>query len=386
MALAILIGEVLAHYERAKAARGKLDFDDLIERTLTLLERSDARWVLYKLDSGIDHILVDEAQDTSEAQWKILEELSSEFSVGLGSRNVHRTFFAVGDEKQSIFSFQGAAPHMFHAMRKKLRAALRRRRKLRTCGAEDLVPLGAGRALSGRCGVRARRASKGPGRPSDIWMGHEAAEATSCRASSKSGRSVGANGARGAERLAPAARYSGRDGSREAPGAARRAKDRAASRAQPPANVFTTATPTGFRPIRAGDILILVRTRGPFFDAVIRALKQKTGPGRRRRPAATHRAYRRAGPVAAGRAALLPEDDLNLAAVLKSPLIGLDDDDLLNIAPRRPGSLFEALQRSARDESPGAVQTLARWRARAAASPFAFYSSLLMRGRRAARA
>ena len=91
----------------------------------------------------------------------------------------------------------------------------------------------------------------------------------------------------------------------------------------------------GQRRIRAGDILILVRTRGPFFDAVIRALKQKRVPvaGADRLQLTEHIAV--LDLVAAGRAALLPEDDLNLAAVLKSPLIGLDDDDLLNIAPMR---------------------------------------------------
>ena len=81
--------------------------------------------MLYKLDAGIDHILVDEAQDTSEAQWKILEDLTGEFAAGAGGRPTRRTFFAVGDEKQSIFSFQGAAPQMFHAMRRHFGAPFR---------------------------------------------------------------------------------------------------------------------------------------------------------------------------------------------------------------------------------------------------------------------
>ena len=118
-ALAFILHRLLAHYHRLKAARGLLDFDDLIHHTMALLERSDARWVLYKLDEGIDHVLVDEAQDTSRAQWKILEDLTEEFAVGASSRSNKRSFFAVGDEKQSIFSFQGAAPDMFHAMRQK---------------------------------------------------------------------------------------------------------------------------------------------------------------------------------------------------------------------------------------------------------------------------
>src|SRR3984893_11079603 len=121
-ALIEVASAIYKRYGEEKAARGILDFDDLIEKTLALLERSDARWVLYKLDAGIDHVLVDEAQDTSEAQWKILEELTGDFAAGRGQSPGPRTFFAVGDEKQSIFSFQGAAPHMFDKMRRNFEA------------------------------------------------------------------------------------------------------------------------------------------------------------------------------------------------------------------------------------------------------------------------
>jgi ATP-dependent helicase/nuclease subunit A len=117
-----LAAAILGAYARLKAHRGLLDFDDLIERTLSLLSRSDAAWVLYKLDSGIDHILVDEAQDTSEAQWQILKRLAEDFTSGRGARDIIRTFFAVGDEKQSIYSFQGAAPKMFAQMRREFAA------------------------------------------------------------------------------------------------------------------------------------------------------------------------------------------------------------------------------------------------------------------------
>ena len=112
-----------------------------------MLERSDARWVLYKLDAGIDHILLDEAQDTSEAQWKILEELTGDFAAGHGQSHGPRTFFAVGDEKQSIFSFQGAAPKMFGAMRRNFeKSVFEGWTSLRTCPAQFFVPLRAGRA------------------------------------------------------------------------------------------------------------------------------------------------------------------------------------------------------------------------------------------------
>ena len=120
---------LIARYERMKAARGFLDFNDLITRTVRLLSRADVGpWVQYKLDQGIDHILIDEAQDTSPAQWDVVRRLAEEFFSGLGARdNVHRTVFAVGDEKQSIYSFQGADPRHFdegsHFFGERVRAA-----------------------------------------------------------------------------------------------------------------------------------------------------------------------------------------------------------------------------------------------------------------------
>ena len=74
--------------------------------------------MLYKLDLGIDHVLIDEAQDTSPKQWEIVRTIVSEFTPGGARPNVRRTVFAVGDEKQSIFSFQGAAPRAFDEMRR----------------------------------------------------------------------------------------------------------------------------------------------------------------------------------------------------------------------------------------------------------------------------
>ncbi len=85
----------------------------------------DAAWVHYKLDRGIDHVLIDEAQDTSPKQWEIVRRLTAEFFAGSGARTITRTIFAVGDEKQSIFSFQGAAPREFDAMRRGFTALCR---------------------------------------------------------------------------------------------------------------------------------------------------------------------------------------------------------------------------------------------------------------------
>ena len=97
-----------------------LDYDDLIDKTLALFARvRPPGWVLYKLDLGIDHVLIDEAQDTSPKQWEIVRTIVAEFAPARRARpNVRRTVFAVGDEKQSIFSFQGAAPRAFDEMRR----------------------------------------------------------------------------------------------------------------------------------------------------------------------------------------------------------------------------------------------------------------------------
>ncbi len=108
-ALLVIASKVLARYELAKRTQGKYDFNDLIGRTRALLDATpDAAWVLYKLDGGIDHVLIDEAQDTSPSQWAIVRALTGEFFAGEGSRpGLNRTMFAVGDRKQSIFSFPG---------------------------------------------------------------------------------------------------------------------------------------------------------------------------------------------------------------------------------------------------------------------------------------
>ena len=113
-------------YADRKRQEAALDYDDLIVKTLNLLSRSDAAaWVLYKIDGGVDHILVDEAQDTNPDQWSIVETLAEEFFAGHGaqhgSQDLPRTLFAVGDEKQSIYSFQGANPTRFGEVGRKFR-------------------------------------------------------------------------------------------------------------------------------------------------------------------------------------------------------------------------------------------------------------------------
>jgi len=121
--LSILSANIIKAYEAYKASKGLLDYDDLIIYSSNLLKSSSAKeWVLYKLDGGIDHLLVDEAQDTSASQWQIIDAMIEEFYAGNSTEtDKNRTVFVVGDEKQSIFSFQGADVASFAHMNKLLK-------------------------------------------------------------------------------------------------------------------------------------------------------------------------------------------------------------------------------------------------------------------------
>ncbi len=117
MALHTFAAAFLPLYAQEKQQRGWLDFDDLIQKSGDLLQDSSvADWVLFRLDRGVDHVLIDEAQDTSPVQWDVIDKLTQEFSSGEGSRDLQRTIFVVGDKKQSIYSFQGADPTAFDDM------------------------------------------------------------------------------------------------------------------------------------------------------------------------------------------------------------------------------------------------------------------------------
>ena len=105
---------LMEDYGRAKDQAGVLDYDDLILRTRNLLKQEAiSPWILYKLDAGLEHVLIDEAQDTNPQQWAVVRQLWEDFFSGLGTRDEDappRTVFLVGDAKQSIFGFQGADP------------------------------------------------------------------------------------------------------------------------------------------------------------------------------------------------------------------------------------------------------------------------------------
>jgi ATP-dependent helicase/nuclease subunit A len=377
LALITLSQAILTAYARSKAQRGLLDFDDLIERTLSLLTRSDAAWVLYKLDSGIDHILVDEAQDTSEAQWEILKRLAEDFTSGKGAREIIRTFFAVGDEKQSIYSFQGAAPKMFAEMRREFAT---RHQRAELSFAE--VPL----HLSFRSAPTVLEGVDRTFGIAETWRGMAADEEkapphVAFRAALPGLVEVwepiaGTSEAASDNWLMPVDAPSSQDPAVQLarriakvikdwliPGSAERIHDHAGRDG---------------RPVAPGDVMILVRSRGAFFEAMIRALKEAgvKAAGADRLALGEHIATMDL--VAAGRAALLPDDDLALACALKSPLFGFDDEALMALAPLRKGSLAAALADASEPRFAQAQQRLEAWRQRARdLSPFAFYARLL---------
>ena len=381
-ALVLLTDETARRYEQAKIAYGVLDFDDLIERTLGLLRRSDAGWVLHKLDAGIDHVLVDEAQDTSEAQWKILEHLTSDFAAGTGARGHDRSFFVVGDDKQSIFSFQGAAPLMFDSMR----FAFERRFQAAAKPFERVMLKTSFRSVPGVLAAvdtvfDAPLRQDGLVRAPDVWPRHESIKSHLPGLVEVWPRVRADNPPDPQEWSIPIDVPSERDPANVV--ADRVAKKIAMMLAAGSGDYVHDGEQK--RPVQAGDVLILVRTRGPFFEAVIRALKRYGVPvaGAARLDVANHIAVMDL--MAAARAALLPDDDLSVACVLKSPLFGFCDDDLIALAPHRTGPLCSALATSQDPRHRAAHTTLLRWGERAlSATPFAFYVELLGRdgGRR----
>ncbi|MHA1164069.1 MAG: double-strand break repair helicase AddA [Alphaproteobacteria bacterium] len=368
-----LADEIIDRYERGKAARAALDYDDLIARTVRLLGTSHAaQWVLYKLDYGIDHILVDEAQDTSPVQWRVIDALAEEFFTGMSAQEVNRTLFAVGDEKQSIYSFQGADPASFAEHGRKFK-------KL----AED-----SGRVLeSVPLTVSFRSTAPVLKTVDDVFAKDGARDGVTWDGAAVVHQAVRA-GQAGLVELWPVEEPEEGTPShpmrpQEEKGAERHARDSLVERI---ANTIRQWLENGEqldarnRAIRPGDILILVRSRDAFVPKLIRALKARQIPvaGADRMKLTEQLAVMDL--MALAEFVLLPEDDLNLATLLKSPLIGFNDDDLFKLAYKREGALWNAL-RDKRDDDErysAAVSRLSEWLNRAdTMPPYEFFAQAL---------
>ncbi|MFQ5533509.1 MAG: double-strand break repair helicase AddA [Sphingomonadales bacterium] len=342
-ALMLLAVKISDAYQAIKDRHAALDYDDLILRARDLLsEGSTASWVLYKLDGGIDHILVDEAQDTNPEQWQVVTVLAEEFFAGEGARDQHRTIFAVGDAKQSIYGFQRADPEAFEQWRGHFRNRVREARlKFRNvelkvsfrsteavlnlvdqvfynpAAADGLMftgePIDHDAHRNGHAGLVEMWPTEKPldgGEGEDDW----AAPVTQHSSDDPPARLAG--------RIADQIKYWLEN------------KEMLEARG---------------RPVRPGDIMILVRRRTAFVNQLVSAFKARGIPvsGADRMKLTQQIAVMDL--IALGRFVLLPDDDLNLAIVLKGPLVGLDDDALFALARGRRSTLWRELRQRTGD-------------------------------------
>lgn len=371
-----ILSEVRDVYRRSKTARAALDFDDLIHRTRRLFSQASSAWVMYKLDQGIDHILVDEAQDTSPAQWDVIDALLEDYLSGAGARDVNRTFFAVGDMKQSIYSFQGADVGLFEEKETDLG------KRLAAAGDYKNVDL----QLSFRTTEPVLDFVDA------LFVEAEAAEGLGHRG--VPAHSAKRTGEAGLVELWPLTPRPEKietnpwDAPLDEPEANHPVQilsDRIATTVKGWLEQKTMLESLN-RPIEPGDVMVLVQSRSRLFDEVIRRLAQNGVP-----VAGADRLKLLEDPavedlLSYAKFTLLSSDNLSLAETLKSPLFGFDDDnDLFPLAhPRGKGqSLWSALneQSSKKPLWAAAVEELSAARAIGLRQgPFAFLAHVLETG------
>ncbi len=318
----------LAAYQSRKEALGVLDFDDLIGKTKDLLQSEGlSSWVLFKLDGGLTHLLLDEAQDTSPDQWQLIQALTAEFRAGDGAERDQnlRTLFIVGDEKQSIYSFQGADPDAFVDILRNLTQAQPPARR-----AELLASFRSSPEILSFVDA--------------VWNNSTIIETAESRIPPRT-----------ADRTKHLATRAAEPGSVELWPVVEKNPDEEADAWQRPVDSISEASPKAQladriaasladmisqgetiwdgkgrqRAVEPRDILILVRDRqGGLFEAMIHALKRRGLPvaGADRLILTDHIAVRDCLNLI--RFALLPARDLTLAEILRGPFVGLVDDDM----------------------------------------------------------
>jgi len=361
-------------WQAAKARAGVIDYDDMIRAAARLLaEPGAAEWVRFKLDARIDHILVDEAQDTNALQWEVIRALADEFFAGVGQRETFRSLFVVGDYKQSIFSFQGADPQVYADKRDDFHEL---------CAAEPErwkeLPLSVNfRSSSAILNV----VDQVIGHIGDGPFSREAVPPHVAHAA----------GAAGAVTLWPpllpgeneaeaGGDTNGEDEDDAAPLAtdiamAHRIAGSIAGWLNPAEPLLLPATGRRAAP---QDVLVLVRSRGRLMNALVAALHEKGVPvaGVDRLNLSEPLAV--ADLIALVQFALQPADDLTLAALLVSPFCGLDHDMLTELAAKRSGTLWAAVEASDAPAVAAARATLAQvMRLSGEVSPYRFLEAIL---------
>jgi ATP-dependent helicase/nuclease subunit A len=363
-ALVTIAAQVIGRYRAEKERRALLDYDDLIDKTLALFTSVTAAWVLYKLDLGIDHVLIDEAQDTSPKQWQIITAITSEFTPGGSRPNVKRTMFAVGDEKQSIFSFQGAAPKAFDEMRQLF-------------ARQFDTPEQGWRYL--RFHHSFRSGATVLGGVDQVFAARETYLSVTTDEAGIPPHISLPDAAPGLVELwpliAPAERkeIEGWDAPFDT-------ESEQSPRVLLACRIAAHVKFWMARGRKAGAVLVLVRQRGPLFEAIIRALKTAGVPvaGADRLVLTEHIAVMDLMALADN--VLLPDDDLALASALKSPLFGLSEEQLFTLAWNRAGSLRDALRAKTGDDAVFAATTSALddlARAARDLTPFGFFAHVL---------
>ncbi|MCY4590116.1 MAG: double-strand break repair helicase AddA [Alphaproteobacteria bacterium] len=329
---------ILDAYALEKRWRYAVDFHDLVLATLELLSRPGvAPWVLYRLDGGIDHVLVDEAQDTSREQWQIIERLTDEFftveEADGGQSDTVRTVFAVGDVKQSIFGFQGAEPERF------LEARNGYRDRITGAGARwASVPLDISfrstapvlSAVDATFAVESAGDGVRERDPGDAllplqhraWRSSQGGSVDWWEATGEQGQETGSR-----EWTLPVSRQ-------VAPRSVVLLAHEIAQRIRDWLDNGEILESRG-RPIRPGDIMVLLRSRRPLAPVLTGALKQLgiAVAGVDRMMLSDQMAVKDL--VALGQFLLLPADDLTLATVLKGPFAGFSEDELYDLCHAR---------------------------------------------------
>lgn len=372
---------ILDEYEALKKQQAVLDFDDMILRTLDLLsgktikdmENNPAAWILFKLDQGLDHILLDEAQDTNPEQWEIIRILADEFFHGYSSRDeVNRTIFVVGDEKQSIYSFQRANPDTFHTMRQYFANRIKQ-------AGRDWQNVQMNTSFRSAQSILATvdetfnkpELKQGLGIEADSELRHNSFFA-------KRGGTVEIW-----PLIEPVDKQKNEDWAPPT-----RIIDNTPTEAKLANNIAHTVSqwikskkilPSKGRPIEPQDIMVLVKSRSSIVNHIIKALKRYDIPvsGADRLTLSEDLAIQDL--ISTAEFALLPDDDLSLACLLKSPIIGWGEDQLMSLSLNRgTKSLWQKLKES-ENENKKLVDFLENLIQQAGQTlPYEFFNNLLM--------
>lgn len=370
-------------YALAKRERGLADFDDLISIASHLLAQGDfGEWVRFKLDQRTDHILVDEAQDTNARQWAIIASLAGEFFAGVGAKDDRvRTMFTVGDRKQAIFGFQGTEPAAFEAARRSFaRQAIEGDRPFEDVDLDtnyrsspavlDVVDAW---IAAGAADLMGLDSDEPPHIPADF--NRDRAGRVELWAPLPVGRALDVDGDAADES------DDGDEGAAASPGDAA-ASDPASlrlSRAIADEVQEWIANGKDGRSVAPGDILILVRRRRDLAARIVARLQSLHVPVAGVDRFSLTQSLAVQDLLAAMRFAVQPLDDLSLAGLLVSPLLGWTQDDLFAFAHGRKGSALWEQLRAREDEAPPGTMAALRGLLGMAdfTTPFRFLETIL---------